>query len=251
MISWSRKRRLIYASSVLIIALGSVVAFIIVFVYKAPTCSDGLMNGSEQGVDCGGACTRLCASAFLEPSVSWARFEYVSAGLYNVAAYVVNPNSEGKADRVPYRISVYDDRGSLIVEHRGLATIPPRRSSLVFARMIDTGKRIPARALFEFTAQPDWRSARDPLSTLVIGEKNYTEEGASSALTVSFANSSVNALPQMSVYAILYDATDNAIGFSKTVIDSIPPKGSVLAPFTWPVNREGKVISIEVLPVAE
>jgi len=251
MISWSRKRRLVYAGSVLIVALGISIAGFIVFVYKAPTCFDGLMNGSEFGVDCGGSCERLCASAFLPPSVSWTRFEEVGPGLYNVAAYVVNPNREGQARKVPYHVMMYDARGVLIVEHRGEADIPPQRSTLIFDRMIDTGKRVPARALFEFTTSADWRSAKDSLVSLVIGEKKYTEEGSGSALTVELKNNSVYSLPQMSVYAILYDVNSNAIGFSKTILDGIGPKDTALAPFTWPVNREGKVVSIEVLPVAE
>jgi hypothetical protein len=251
MISWSRKRRFLYAGSVLVVIIGVGIAGFLLFVYKAPTCSDGTMNGSELGVDCGGGCTRLCASAFLPPSVSWTRFEEVSPGLYNVAAYVVNPNKEGHASNIPYHIMMYDARGVLIVEHKGVADIAPQRGTLVFARMIETGKRIPARALFEFTGSPDWRSAKDPLVALVIGDKKYTEEGSSSTLTVPLTNRSVYPLPHMSVYAILYDINNNAIGFSKTVLDGIAPQESVLAPFTWPINRQGKVISIEVLPVAE
>ena len=38
---------------------------------------------------------------------------------------------------------------------------------------------------------------------------------------------------------------------SKTIVDGIDGLGLVDAPFTWAENHQGKVVSIEVLPVAE
>ena len=68
---------------------------------------------------------------------------------------------------------------------------------------------------------------------------------------VTLNNASVYLIGRMSVYAILYDKSGNALGFSKTIVDEILPRSSTLAPFTWPVDRKGEVISIEVLPVQE
>ena len=116
---------------------------------------------------------------------------------------------------------------------------------------MDTGKRIPTRVFFEFVGFPDWRSQSDPLASLVISDKKYFEDETSSSLTVVLQNPGVAPYGPISVYAVLYGADDNAIGFSKTIVDGIAPKGSVIAPFTWPLSRKGKVISIEVLPVAE
>jgi hypothetical protein len=58
-------------------------------------------------------------------------------------------------------------------------------------------------------------------------------------------------LDNVSVYVVLYDKDSNALGFSKTSVDEIPANGSSIAPFTWPLDRNGGVISIEVLPVEE
>lgn len=35
--------------------------------YTAPTCSDGIMNGTEAGVDCGGSCPNSCSFCFGKP----------------------------------------------------------------------------------------------------------------------------------------------------------------------------------------
>ena len=92
--SWSERRKLIYAT----IAVGMIITVLLILYfslfYRTPTCFDGIMNGSESGIDCGGKCSRLCQNAFLQPHIEWgeAKLEKVSDGLYNVSSYIVNPN---------------------------------------------------------------------------------------------------------------------------------------------------------------
>ncbi len=251
MASWSRRRRLTYASVVVIFLLIVVGVPAFYLFYKPPTCMDGLMNGNEQGVDCGGSCVRLCASSFLTPQVAWTRFETVAPELYNIAAYVVNPNTDGEAMNVPYHIALYDSRGILIVDFPGTMTLPPHRNTLAFHGALQIGKRVPAKALFEFTGIPNWHKEQDPLSNITILNKEYIEDEMGGSLLVTLKNNSIKAVGRTSVYAVLYDQSGNALGFSKTVLDEIGPESTAVAPFTWPVNRKGAVISIEVLPVTE
>lgn len=251
MSSWSKRRRTLYASVVIIVLVGAVFVPAFLIFYKAPSCFDGKLNGAEQGVDCGGSCERLCQSAFLPPSLAWTRFEEVAPRLYNIAAYIVNPNTNAEAIETPYHLALYDGKGILITDTTGTVTIPPHRNTLAFKSAVAVGERIPAKALFEFTAAPDWYKKEDSLSRLVIGDKKYTEDESGSSLLVTLKNPTVYPIGQISVYAVLYDKDGNALGFSKTIVDGVPANGEALAPFTWPISREGKVISIEVLPVVE
>jgi hypothetical protein len=251
MSSWSQRRKSVYALIVFVVVVGAIGVPAFYLFYKAPTCSDGLMNGSETGVDCGGSCQRLCQTSFLAPSLAWTRFEQVSPGFYNLAAYVVNPNIDAEALSVPYHITLYDDRGVLITDTVGKVTLPPHRNTLAFQGAVNVGKRIPSKALFEFTSPPDWHKKKDGLASIAIGDKKYLEDELGSSLTVTVKNTSVYPLYNIGVYVVLYDKDGNALGFSKTSLDEIPAKGSTLAPFTWPTSRNGAVISIEVLPVAE
>jgi len=223
--------------------------------YEAPTCFDRIQNGNEHGIDCGGSCERLCPSAFLAPSVAWTSYEALAIGYYNAAAYIINPNPEGEALNVPYRIVLYDVNGEQIIDMPGTVDIPPHRNTLAFLGPIPVGKRVATKAFFEFTCgdrcMEYWRKKSDTLATLSIGEKNYTEEGSGSSLLVTLKNTVVKPIGRMSVYAILSDARSNIVGFSKTIVDGIAGLGVVQPAFTWPINRQGKVISIEVLPVAE
>ena len=250
--SWSKNRKSIYGGAVIavIVLLIGVPSF--KYFYRAPTCFDGKQNGNETGPDCGGSCSRLCQSAFLSvKGADWTRFEEVAPHVYNIAAYIVNPNTEGEALNAPYHIILYDNDGVIITDRTGTVTLPPHRNTLAFQGAINVDKRIPAKALFEFTAAPNWHARKDPLAKLSVTNKDYTEDSSGSSLSATINNNDILPLDNVSVYAVLYDKDGNAIGFSKTVLDEIPANGSAIAPFTWDVNRNGKVISIEVLPVQE
>jgi len=251
MASWSSRRKFTYGSLVVlgVILIVGLPAFLLF--YKAPTCSDGKQDQGEDGIDCGGPCVRLCASAFLPPEVIWTKAEPVAPGLYNVAAYVVNNNLSGAAYDVPYEMQLFDAEGVLITYQSGSMTIPPHRNTLAFQGSVATEKRIPAKAVITL-GSPQWVSATDRLGDIAITDKKYSEDKDSSSLQVTLQNNAVTPYEDVTVYVVLYDAAGNAIDFSKTIVDSVPANGgSVVAPFTWPVTHNNRVISIEVLPVLE
>jgi hypothetical protein len=249
--SWSQRRKLIYGLGALLVAVVIIGLPSFYFLYTPPTCFDGVLNQGEQGVDCGGPCQKLCASAFIPPVVAWVRLEKLTDGFYNAAAYIVNQNVDGAADAAPYHIALYDSAGSFITDTTGTVSIPPHRNTLAFLSGISVGKRIPTRALFEFTAVPNWTKRADTLAPLIIGDKNYSEDQSGSSLAVTLTNRAAVPLGALNVDAILYDKDNNVLGFSLTQIDGITAGGTAVAPFSWSENRQGKVISIEVLPSAK
>ncbi len=252
MTSWSSRRKLIYGSITLIvlILIIGIPAFLIL--YKAPTCFDKIMNSDEVNVDCGGSCVLLCQSSFISPQIAWggAKFEKVANGLYNAAAYVINQNLNGGATNVPYKISLFDEKGILIIERSGSMNLYAHRNSLAFEPALDVGKRIPVKATFEFLQAPNWFKSNDNLGGLSIIDKKYIEDKSGSSLEVTLENKTLFPYKNIDVSVILLDSNDNAIGFSRTTIDSIESKnGREIAPFTWPISRKGSVTSIEVLPL--
>jgi len=251
MSSWSGKRKSIYATIVVVLALVGLWALVFYVFYKPPTCFDGLKNGDEQGVDCGGSCTKLCQTGFLSPYIEWTRFKEIAPGLYNIAAYIVNPNTRGTAKGVAYHIQVLDSQGIPIRDLNDVTGIPPGRNTLVFVGSVKIGPQTPAKAFLEFTSAPDWTLLNDPLATLSVIDKKYIENDTDSSLTVTIANGGALPIDNVTVYAVLKDANGNVLDFSKTLIDRIPANGSALAPFTWPTSHGSAVVSIEVLPVAE
>ena len=251
MASWASRRRTIYGSVIGLILIVGIAIPAFLYFYKAPTCSDRIQNGDEFGVDCGGSCVLLCQSSFKPPKIVWGgtKFEKVAEGLYNAAAYIENPNINGAAINVPYKMAFFDASGILITEKTGVVTLPAHRNALAFNTAIDMGKRIPAKATFEFLAAPVWFKSHDVLEGLAVTDKKYQEDEKSSSLEVTLENRNLIPYKNIVVSVILSDIDGNAIGFSRTTIDEIAPKnGQEVAPYTWPFSRGGKVATVEVVP---
>ena len=67
--SWAARRRFF-----ILLILGAVVAAFIAILsiatlYKSPTCTDGVENQGEAGIDCGGPCSFLCTDLQHPPTV--------------------------------------------------------------------------------------------------------------------------------------------------------------------------------------
>lgn len=249
MATWSTKRRLIYGFSLLVVISIVIIVPLFKILYKAPTCFDGKKNGDELDMDCGGSCKRLCQSAFLSPRIEWgnAKLEKLANGLYNASSYIVNPNINGGAINVPYKISLYDADGVLIVERGGKVNLYPRRNALAFETAIKVNNSIPVRATFEFTQSPMWFKANDDLSGISVLNKDYREERDSSTLEVTLENKTLYPYSNLLLSAVLYDINDNVIGFSRTKIDKINKNSQETIFFTWPFSRDNKVVKEEIL----
>jgi hypothetical protein len=255
MASWATRRKFTYIFIAGIAAIVIIIVPVFKILYKAPTCSDGIQNQGEQGIDCGGPCRTLCQSAFLAPSVLWADAQRVTGGLYNLAAYIENPNVNGAAVHVPYEFSIFDSQGILITQQSGMIDIPANRNTLAFIGAVDMGQRVPAKGgvTFQFTQAPLWQKSHDTLADLTYPTPEYVEDSTStrpsSSLQVAMTNTGLTPVDDIAVYAILKDINDNEIDFSKTTIDEIPAGGTYVAPFTWPYSHNGVVVSEEILPV--
>ena len=227
MATWSSKRRIIYGGSILGIFLLIAIVVVFSFFYKAPTCSDGIRNGDEQSVDCGGSCINLCQSAFLPPKIKWGggKYEKIADDLYNVASYIINPNTNGAAINVPYKFTLYDAQGILITEKKGIVTLPAHRNALAFEPSINVGKRDVSKVTFEFIASPSWFKSHDSLNGLAVMDKRYSEDENGSSLEVTLENRNLLPYGNIMVSVVLYDDRDNAIGFSRTRIDKIISRG--------------------------
>ncbi len=255
MASWATRRQFTYVTVALIALLVVIGLPAFKIFYKAPTCSDGIQNQGEQGIDCGGPCRTLCQSSFLPAVIVWTDTQMISPGLYNLAAYIENPNITGAAVNVPYEFSVYDNQGILITQQQGVMDIPANRNTLAFIGAVDMGKRIPAKGgvTFQFTQAPLWKKAHDTLSDLNYPTPIYSEDSSSSvpsaSLQVAITNQGLIPVDNITVFAILKDINNNEIDFSKTTIDEIVAGGKYVAPFTWPYSHKGAVVSEEILPV--
>ncbi|MFA6158628.1 MAG: hypothetical protein WC763_03330 [Candidatus Paceibacterota bacterium] len=246
MASWSNTRKYGYLTAL----IASIVIFVgvptLLLLYRAPTCFDGKQNGGESGIDCGGACAKLCLADFAAPHILWSYSTRVAPGVFNAVAYVQNPNQSVQASSMRYLFRLYDDQGLLVAQRTGSAFIPAGQRLAVFEGGIQTGSRSPAKTTFEFTSDPEWRAGQ-PFTSLRVTFVDIATSTSPSA-EVRVENQALDrGFSDITAILVLYDKDDNRVTFSKTVISKILPGGSEILYFTWPEAFPSDIVRSEVL----
>lgn len=232
--SWARKRKTIYVSGILAVFFVVVVLPAIIYFYKAPTCSDGKMNQNELGVDCGGSCTLLCNSQYVPLNVLWSRFSKIDDGLYNVLAYVENPNINAGASNLDYVFKLYDKQGLLLKERRGRTFAPANKVMAIFETEIATGNLIPDRVEFSFATQAVWLKQDSVESALSVSQTIMSRVDTAPRLTFTLQNKTIKDIKQIEAIGIVYNADGNTVAFSKTIVDNLLGREIREVNLNWP-----------------
>jgi len=249
--SWSSQRKFTYG--ILVISAIIIAVAIPAYLYfnKTPTCIDSRQNGDEDGVDCGGSCSNLCSFQIDNPVVHWSRPFKIVKGVYDVVAFVENPNFKAGVDRVIYKFKLYDENNILVAEKLGRTFIRPNEQFAVFESGIRTGERIPKRTFFEF--EPDIQWSRIEISdtdtpNVFARDKSISDLETKPRLRALLVNDAFFEVKDIEVTVILYDINDNAIAVSSTVVDSIKKNSTRNVTFTWNEPFTAFPTKIEILP---
>ena len=246
--TWASKRQ----ASIIIVLFVLATIPILFIVYKIntipPTCSDKKQNQQEVGIDCGGPCSLLCQSQVSNLIVSWKRFFLVGDGVYNVVVYVENPNTGAGARDVGYQIRVLNKDGISMYERHGMTTMPAKRSVPIIETSLSLGGQVPVRIEFKFDDELVWTKQDIKEVPLVASNNSFTNSTSSTKLITNIVNKDFNSYSKIEVVAILYDEAGNAVGASRTFIDSIGGNQTIPITFTWPVPFEKVPAKIEVIP---
>lgn len=232
--SWAQKRRFTYISVIILFLVIFIVLPTVIYLYKPPTCFDGKQNQDEQGIDCGGVCTLLCPAQYVPLNVLWSRFVKVNDGVYNVLSYIENPNINAGADNLDYTFKLYDKDGVLLVERRGRTFTTPNKIMAIFEGDLITQNSIPHRVDFSFLSRAVWVKQEGVESGISVTKPTFSRLETAPRLTVILENKTINQIKNIEAIGIVYNVDGNAIGFSRTIVDSISDRGQVTVNFNWP-----------------
>jgi hypothetical protein len=250
-LSWAGRRQLMIVGGFIAIILVVIGIIVIPKFLVAPTCFDGKQNGTEQGVDCGGGCSKLCPFQTTGVVVKWSRAFSVTDTVANAVAYIENPNIHAAARDVPYQFKLYDADHQFITERDGKAYIAPNGASAIFEGGIKVGNRPPKYVTFTFTQDPLWVTIDPRAETLqvVASDSVASDLDSKPKLSGNVTNTSDRyGVNDITAVAIFYDASDNAIGVSNTFIPSLAPKEQDSVYFTWQRPFESIPVRNEIIP---
>lgn len=247
--TWASRRQGWYLLGT-VVALGVLIGVPLFFYfYEEPTCRDGIQNGMEEGIDCGGPCSLVCDFQAVAPIVHWSQEFMIVPGVYSVVAFVENANDVFQSEKVPYVFRLYDSKNVLVAERFGSADIPPHTILPVFETGIQTGERIPARVAFSFEEDVEWVRSSFEIPDIDVVSRRFDTESSAPRLLVTLRNNTLDSFLRVPVVVVLYDASDNAIHASRTVVSNIGGTSDVDIVFTWPQQFTSSVARIEVTPL--
>ena len=246
--SWAQRRKATYTLGFFVII--AVIAFFILFSLfnKKATCFDGIQNQGETGIDCGGPCTILCRADYVDPTVLWVRSTKVlSSGTYSILAYATNANVGAGAYNVPYTFKIYDQNNILLYSGSGSTYVPPANDFAVFIDSININDKVPARIDFTFGSGYTWQKMDNTDAGIKLVSQQLTNTDTAPKLFATLQNTTLVPIKNIESIAILYDANNNAIAFSRTITDSINPNATANIVFTWPEVFSGTVYKIDIV----
>jgi hypothetical protein len=247
--SWGTRRRNTIITIFFLIVFGLIGYLLYDALYEPPNCFDKKWNGDEVNIDCGGSCALRCESQVLNPIIHWTRSFEVSPGVYNVLAYLENPNVDSGIDNVSYRFRVYDDQNVLLQERRGSTSILPKSVLPLLENTLPVGKLDANRVVFEFTEPLVWYKKEISENLIVVQDEEISRLEDSPRIRALVRNTGISPIKDLKVIAIVYDLNNNAMASSQTILKTVPANQNMEIFFAWPKPFESEMSRFELIPL--
>lgn len=247
---WSTRRR-----SIVWAIFGSAIVSLLIIIgisvfYKTPTCLDQKQNQGETGTDCGGPCSRACTADVRNAQVSFARAIVPSADRTDVIAYVANPNPNAAASDVHATVELYDEHHALLATREVTFDLPAASTVPVFVEGMIAGSPPVTQTFFTIDdGSAQWvRAAGKP--TLPSVKDITWQDGSQPRVTATLVNPVAQTFTNIRLVATVFDADNQAIAASRTLVGTLPSQGSASMVFTWNVPFASTPARVEIVPLA-
>lgn len=235
---WSQKRKILYAVgfAAIVILLASYPVYKLIS--RPATCFDQKQNGTETGVDCGGGCALSCTAEVKPLRVVWSKALPLGGTYYDLAAYVENLNTRSGVKNARYTIRAYNSSEQVLAERNGETEIAPGVGFVIFKPNVAITES-PSRVEVAFNQEDLSRWVKASAAPSAVTTKNQSLKNTDTRPrfdVILVNNDTVNAVTNLAVNAVVYDALRRPVAVSATAVDGIPRGGEQSIFFTWP-NR--------------
>ena len=245
---WAKRRQTWIAGILIAIAVVLVALIIVSVLYKAPSCVDHTQNQGEQGIDCGGPCAYLCSADELAPSVRFVRAVFPGAGTTDIIAYIDNPNKTAGAQAASYTVDLYGAHNQILAEKTGTVNLLPGTTAPVFIPNMYVGNNAVGQAFLTFKSDSVLWFRSNTKIMVPQPSAIFIQNLPLPKVTATLTNPSGQTIYNEKVIATVFDAANNAVGASQTVIQTFPAQGSVPVVFTWNQPFPKPPARVEILP---
>ncbi len=208
----------------------------------APSCTDGIENGSEDGVDCGAvACGLLCAPEVLPLQVGPTMILKAGSG-YDALVHLENPNALYGASRVEYVLTVTDAAGAIVAIRRGATYVNPAQPRYMLFPL--TGiSAVPTKAELQITpATVQWSALTvDAKGDIQFGVRSerFTPAAETLRFEAAVLNKSKFTFDTVDVTVLIFDERGIIISANTTVQRTLASGEERAFSMEWPFAVPG------------
>ncbi len=228
----ARIQKQLFIGLVFILILGGIGYGIYAGLATKVSCTDGIKNGQEEGLDCGIlACGKACEPAIMPISIISSQFLKVGQVNYDFVAQVSNPNSSYGASRVEY--SLGSTSGSFYI-------LPGQTKWLVLTALNISGEIGDIKLVIN-NAQWEKLDMPNNIVNFVLRRKDYHPNQNGTELDAILYNDSNYDFDKIDVSVVLFDDTGSIVGVGKTDIRTFISKSERGFNVAWPFALSGNV----------
>lgn len=232
---WSTRRQLgILLGAIAVIVGGAFLFWGRSLIVDSSSCFDGVQNGQEIGVDCGGACKLLCSSETQPALLRWVQSVPSVSDHYHLLAYIENPNRFAYIPEINYEFIVYGAGPGQEVIIPGRAQILPNQRSVIMQPRVAL-PFTPTETFFRFTEDWSWQQSADQsTSELVVDGVDFNPDSFVTNLKAVLRNPTFVDFSDISVVVLGYDNLGTVVMASQTVVSELPATDQSDLVYTWP-----------------
>ncbi len=248
-ISWAARRRAIVIIILALIVSVGVLFFHRTVLYNAPSCTDGVQNQNETGVDCGGACPYLCTEQVEKPVIQFARAVTNGGGRTDLIAYVENLNADAAVANAPYTVEMYGAEGTVVAKRSGFITLFTRSVTPLFIPGVAHGSIKIVNAFLSFnTKKMRWVKHTSVRPLLPFSNIQVTQ-GSVAHITATITNPSTTVYRNLKVIISVFDKNNNVIAASQTVVPVLRGLSTAPLVFTWSAPFSKTPVREDLFPI--
>lgn len=245
------KKKLIIGAVYSLIFLVFLGALYFLFFYTAPVCTDGVQNGKEEGVDCGGICTNACVEKVTGEAFVLEEVAVMPGGRdrYDILGKIHNPNDTEGASAFGYTVELKDASGQVLATRSGKSFVLPQERKTLIEVGIES-KTVPTEATLRIT-DIVWErfSGYQDKPNINIYQKRYNQVAGGVGFGEAFglvSNESSFDFRTLTVKVILRDSSGKALAVNSTEMRTVTSGEERDFRLVWPEAFPGTVEGVEM-----
>lgn len=247
--------RAVKRSMILFVYLVLLVIFCVwifwVFLYQAPTCTDGKQNQAETGVDCGGTCG-ACTQDFaphplaVEETIA---IPYTDASVDAIAT-LVNSNEKAALKTVKYTLVLSDQSGTELSRQSGKTSLLPKEKKTIMALGFAVKPATVAKVTLLMEGE-EWIAFDDYIDAPAISIVNqrFVLLAGSAGYAEAFGlvrNKSPYDLRRATINVILRDSDGKPLAVNRTTMNTLGVNEERDFRLVWPRAFSGTVAQADM-----